>query len=105
MGFSFFLFFILWESRCEDCDLDTLVQCVACLLAFLAVLYRDGEGRGVQFDSDYSGGEGASPFNFLRVSGGFSLCVLVGWGVPWGFGILLICACEGRWRCRRGGGG
>ena len=31
----------------------------------------DGEGRGVQFDSDYSGGEGASPFLFLQVSWGF----------------------------------
>ena len=30
----------------------------------------DGE-RGVQFDSDYSGGEGASPF-FLQVSGSFA---------------------------------
>ena len=74
--------FFLWESRCEDCEMYTLVQCVACPLSF-AVLSptlvfglgeeRDGEGWGVQFDSDYSGGEGASPFYFLQVSGGFSL--------------------------------
>ena len=39
-----------------------------------------GERGGVQFDSDYSGGEGASPFYFLQVSG-FFVVVVGGIGV------------------------
>ncbi len=32
-------------------------------------LPRLGEGGGIQFDSDYSGGDGASPQESLQVSG------------------------------------
>lgn len=49
----------LWESRCEDCvpslgNGDTLVQYAACPSV-------SSKGKPpAQFDSDYSGGEGAS---------------------------------------------
>ena len=32
--------FFLWESRCEDCEMYTLVQCVACLLSSCCLFFR-----------------------------------------------------------------
>ena len=49
----------LWESRCGDCcaiEGDTLVQYAAYSLTFVTDMRR------IQFDSDYSGGEGPSQF-------------------------------------------
>ena len=60
--------FFLWESRREDCVPcsiqrgDTLVQYAACLFGFVFFFPFGLEEifRVAQFDSDYSGGEGAS---------------------------------------------
>lgn len=54
----------------EGGECDTVVQYAACpfeLSSFLPSLFSEGgwglmEGRGAQFDSDYSGGDGASYF-------------------------------------------
>ena len=79
LGFCFsFLPSSPWESRCEDCacspffpvirgkgKYDTLVQYAAYWLSFSAVAV---EKMLVSFDSDYSGGDDASPLFSPQVS-------------------------------------
>ena len=65
---SFSLLVSPWESRCEDCVCpsghDTLVQYAAYLIPSLSLF--GGFWGMVSFDSDYSGGDDASPLFFLR---------------------------------------
>ena len=70
---------------------DTLVQYAACLSVFLCE-----EEPVAQFDSDYSGGEGASIYFFLQVCRlSFHHPLRFDWTRP-KYGILLICGCKGQ---------
>lgn len=66
----------LWEGRCEDCVVkDTGVRYAACS-GFLISLFLGEGGSRVQFDSDYSVGDGAPPRAAKSDSGTSSWCRL-----------------------------